>query len=202
MKESTTTEAQQVKIAATQNPVHQVIRERWSARSFSNQPISQHELDTIFEAASWAPSSMNEQPWMYVYAEKGSPMFDAMWHTLMAGNQPWAQNAAVLIASLARKNHMNTGAANKYSWYDVGSANQNLLLQAASMGILGHVMGGFHRAKAEELMQLPEDMELVCFIVLGHLAPADELEEPFRSRELTPRNRNPLSAFVFQEKIS
>ncbi len=201
MKETTISEAQQVKIANTENPVHQIIRERWSARSFSNQPITQQELDTIFEAASWAPSSMNEQPWMYVYATKGSPVFDAMWNTLMAGNQPWAQNAAVLIASLSRKNHMNTGAANKYNWYDVGSANQNLLLQAASMGILGHVMGGFRRSDAEQLIQLPEDMELVCFIALGHLASADELEEPFRSRELTPRNRNPVSTFVFQDKL-
>ncbi len=201
MRESTISEEQQVKVASTENPVHKVILERWSARSFSDKPIEQQELDTIFEAASWAPSSMNEQPWMYVYAVKGTPMFDKMADTLMAGNQPWAKNAAVLIASLARKNHANNGMTNKYNWYDTGSANQNLLLQAASIGILGHVMGGFHRAQAEELLDLPEEIELVCFIALGYNAPADDLEEPFRSRELTPRNRNPISAFVFEETL-
>lgn len=201
MRESTISEEQQVKVAETINPVHHAIRERWSARSFSDKPISKQELDTIFEAASWAPSSMNEQPWVYVYASKGSPEFEALCDTLMPGNQPWAQHAAVLIASLTRKNHMSTGGANKYNWYDTGSANQNLLLQAASMGILGHVMGGFHKAKAEELLQLPDDLELVCFIVLGYNAPADELEEPFRSRELAPRKRNPTNAFAFKNSL-
>lgn len=201
MKESTISEEQQVKIAVTENPVQQIIKDRWSARSFSDKQISEQELATIFEAASWAPSSMNEQPWMYVYATKGSPMFEGICQTLMPGNQPWAKNAAVLIASLARKNHSNNGTANKYHWYDTGSANQNLLLQAASMGILGHVMGGFSRTKAEELLQLPDDIELVCFIALGYVAPAEELEEPFRSRELTPRHRNPLRAFVFQDNL-
>ncbi len=201
MRETTISEEQQVKVAATDNPVHKLILERWSARSFSDRPIEQPEIDTIFEAASWAPSSMNEQPWMYIYATKGTPTFDKMAETLMPGNQPWAKNASVLIASLARKNHANNGMANKYNWYDVGSANQNLLLQAASVGILGHVMGGFHRDKAEALLQLPDEIELVCLIALGYPAPADDLEEPFRSRELTPRNRNPLSAFVFQNNL-
>lgn len=201
MRESTISEEQQVKIAVTENPVEQIIKERWSARSFADRPIEQQELDTIFEAASWAPSSMNEQPWMYVYATKGSPMFESIWHTLMPGNQPWAKNAAVLIASLARKNHANNGMTNKYSWYDVGSANQNLLLQAASMGILGHVMGGFHRSKAEELLQLPDEIELVCFIAIGYTAPAEELDEPFRTRETTPRHRSPVSTFVFQDNL-
>lgn len=201
MKEPLISEEQQVKIAVTENPVEQIIKDRWSARAFSNRTIGKEQLDTIFEAASWAPSSMNEQPWMYIYATKASPMFEGIWNTLMPGNQPWAQNAAVLIASLARKNHANNGMPNKYSWYDVGSANQNLLLQAASMGILGHVMGGFDRGKAEEILQLPDDIELICFIALGYNAPADELEEPFRSRELAPRRRNPLSAFVFKDNL-
>ncbi|CAN5345420.1 hypothetical protein BH09BAC1_BH09BAC1_26330 [soil metagenome] len=196
------TEAREIKLAKTQNPVHEVIRERWSARSFQAKPIEQQDLDTLFEAASWAPSSNNEQPWAYIYALHGTPTFEAMWHILMPGNQPWAQHAGVLIASLARKTHANTGAPNKYAWYDTGSANQNLLLQAASMGILGHVMGGFHHEQALELLQLPNDYELLCFVALGYPNAAEELEEPFRTRELTPRSRKPVHTFVFQDRIN
>lgn len=201
METPTTATQENVKIAQTQNPVHPLIKERWSARSFSAATISQTELDTILEAASWSPSSMNEQPWVYIYANRGSAVFAGIWDTLMAGNQPWAQNASVLIASLARKTHANNGAFNKYAWYDTGAANQSLLLQAASMGILGHIMGGFNKAQAEELLQLPEDLELVCFIALGYPAPAEALEEPFRTRETTPRSRKPVNAFAFADKL-
>lgn len=192
---------QHVKVAQTEYPVNDLLRARWSARSFSDEAISTNAINTIFEAAHWAPSSMNEQPWAYVYARKGTPMFQAMADVLMAGNHSWAKNANVLIASVARTTHASNGAFNKYALYDTGSANQNLLLQAASMGILGHVMGGFHKAQAEELLALPDGYELVCFIALGYLAPAEGLEEPFLTRETTPRQRKPMDTFVFQDSI-
>ncbi len=202
MENSTMTDSQEIKLAQTQNPVLDIIRKRWSARSFKPQAISQQELDTLFEAASWAPSSMNEQPWMYLYALNGSPAFEAISNTLSPGNQPWAKNAAVLIASLARRTHANNGMINKYAWYDTGSANQNLLLQAASLGILGHVMGGFHYDKATEVLQLPEEIELVCLIALGYNDVPENLEEPFRTREITPRSRRTLDTFVFQDTLN
>lgn len=195
------TDTTEIKLAKTQHPVLDTIRERWSARSFKEQPITQTDLDTLFEAASWAPSSMNEQPWAYIYALHGSPTFEAICNTLMPGNQPWAQHAGVLIASLARKTHASNGMLNKYAWYDTGSANQNLLLQAANMGIFGHVMGGFHHAQALEVLQLPEDYELVCLIALGYPDAPEQLEEPFRTRELTPRTRKPIEGFVFKDSI-
>lgn len=201
MTEPLASNAHAIKLAQTDKPVLDIIKERWSARSFQPKPIAQEELDTIFEAASWAPSSMNEQPWMYLYAQHGTARFDELWNTLMQGNQPWAKNAGVLIASLTRTNHAGNGAHNRYAWYDTGSANQNLLLQAASMGILGHVMGGFNHQQAKELLQLPDGIDLVCIIALGYPDSAEALEEPFRSRELTPRRRQGLDTFVFEDNL-
>ncbi|MDP4685618.1 MAG: nitroreductase family protein, partial [Salibacteraceae bacterium] len=134
----------EIKIPQTENPVHSFITKRWSARSFAEKPISESELNTLIEAASWAASSMNEQPWHYLIAKKGSASFQKMVDCLMAGNQPWAKNASVLLLSLARKNFASNGKPNRHAMHDVGAANTTLLLQAANMDIYGHMMGGYH----------------------------------------------------------
>jgi nitroreductase len=183
------------KEAETQHPVLDVIRQRWSARSFRNEPIEQDVLDELFEAASWAPSSMNEQPWQYMYAHRGSQAFDKMHDCLLPGNQPWASKAAVLVLSLARKNHGN-GRPNRYHLYDTGAANMLLTLQGVSHCIYGHVMGGFDEAKTRVAFNVKEDVDVVAVLALGYLDHAEKLEEPFRTREQTPRKRKPLSDFV------
>jgi len=188
------------KEARTIYPVHDFIRDRWSARAFSAQPIPQHELMTLLEAASWASSSMNEQPWVYLYAHRGEEAFNRMYECLMPGNR-WADGAAVMLLSLARKNHAANGKPNRYAMHDVGAANTTLLLQAASMEIYGHMMGGFDMHKAIEAFQIPEDLEVVCFIALGYLDEPEKLEEPFRTREVMPRNRMPIEAFAFSGRL-
>ncbi len=185
-----------VKEAQTLYPVHEFIRQRWSARAFSPQPIPQHEVMTLLEASAWAPSSMNEQPWVYLYAHKGEEAFDRMAECLLPGNR-WAKNAPLMLLSLARKTFAANGKLNRHALHDVGAANANLLLQAAAMDIFGHQMGGFDWDKTIESFSIPENMEPVCFIALGYLDEPDTLEEPFRTREVTPRTRKPLETFAF-----
>ena len=132
-----------VKIPSTQYPVIDLIKNRWSARSFSDKPISENDLLTILEAGSWAFSANNAQPWEFIYAHKAdTEAFHKLHDCLMAGNLPWTKNAAVLMAVLAHKK-LDNGHENRAAKHDVGAANTTLMLQATSMGIYGHVMGGF-----------------------------------------------------------
>lgn len=200
METITQLESITAKEAVTQYPVHEFIRQRWSARSFADRPIEPEALMTLLEAASWASSSMNEQPWIYLYAHKGEPAFQQMFDCLLPGNR-WADGAQVLLLSLARKNFTSNGKLNRHALYDVGAANTTLVLQAASMDIFGHQMGGFDMQKTIETFQIPDDLEPMCFIALGYLDDAEKLEEPFRTRELTPRKRKALSEFAFAGKL-
>lgn len=186
------------KTAVTVHPVNQLIRERWSARSFSEKQISQKDLDTLFEAASWAASAGNEQPWEYVYAKQGTPGFDLIWDCLLPGNQPWAKKASVLVIAIARQYFAGNGKLNIAALHDTGMANANLFLQATAMGMVGHPMGGFDRDKLTQAIQLKVTESIACVIALGYLGSPDQLEEPFKTRELTPRVRKPITEFIKQ----
>ena len=190
------------KHAQTHYPVVDVIKHRWSPRAFTPQPISNDDLHTLFEAAAWAPSAMNEQPWRFVYVHREqTEAFQNVWECLLPGNQPWARHAAVLVVVLARKTMGANEAPNRHYLHDTGMATANLLLQAASMGIHGHVMGGFDMTKTQEALHLPADLEPATFLALGYVGEAEQLEEPFRSRELAPRSRKPLREFVFENQL-
>ncbi len=186
-----------IKIAKTKHDVIDVIKNRWSARSFSDKTISENDLHTLFEAASWAFSANNAQPWEYIYAHReDTEAFHKLHSCLMGGNQPWTKNAAVLMAVLAHKK-LDNGHENKAAKHDVGSANATLMLQATSMNIYGHVMGGFDANKAIDVLNVNTEVhEPVVFIALGYLDEAEKLEEPFKTRELTPRTRKPLVEIV------
>lgn len=185
------------KLAQTVYPVHELIRKRWSARSFSGAPVSLEKLYTMFEAATWAASSMNEQPWRYMYALKENEAEFKKFHScLLPGNKPWSSSASILILSLAKKTFAKTMAANKHYFHDVGAANNNLLLQAASMDIYGRMMAGFDVKKTISLFNLPEDLEPVCFIALGYLDHPEKLEEPYLTREKQQRSRKRLEEII------
>lgn len=189
------------KHAQTQYPVADFIKHRWSPRAFTRQPIRDEDLRTVFEAAAWAPSAMNEQPWQFVYAhQEQTEAFQKLWNCLLPGNQPWAKDAAVLVVVLARKTMGPNHVPNRHYLHDTGMATANLLLQAGTMGIHGHVMGGFDMAKTQQALHLPDDLEPVSFLALGYVGEAEQLEEPFRTRELAPRSRKPLSEFVFENE--
>ncbi|QQR88148.1 MAG: nitroreductase family protein [Flavobacteriales bacterium] len=186
-----------LKAAPTEHAVIPLIRQRFSARGFSDAPLTTDVLMTLFEAAAWAPSSMNEQPWRYRFALRGSQQFELLWSCLTAGNQPWTKNAGALVVCSGSTVLQRNGEPNHYWLHDVGSANSNLLLQAASMDIYGHLMGGFDRAKASELLgPVGGKEEIACFLALGYLGDPATLVEPFKTREHTPRARRALDQTV------
>jgi nitroreductase len=185
-----------IKEAKTIYPVIDLIRKRWSARSFSEKQISEYDLKTLFEAASWAPSANNEQPWQYFYSSRASEGFQKLWECLLPGNQPWTKNASVLIASVARKTNAGNQKENPCALHDVGMANAQLFLQATSMNIYGHPMAGIDKNKLSSLLKLNDQQEPICMIALGYLDEAGKLEEPFKTRELSPRQRKPVEEII------
>lgn len=184
------------KEAKSKYPIIDIIKKRWSPRAFSTKEVSKKDIHTIFEAASWAASGNNEQPWEYFYATRGSKGFQQLWDCLMPGNQPWAKDAAVLVAAVALKTIANTGAPNLTAVHDLGLANSNLLLQATSMDIYAHCMAGFVKTKLQKTLNLSKDEEPVCMIALGYLGNAEDLEEPYKTREYSKRVRKPLTDFL------
>lgn len=191
------TDIKALKEAPTEHPVHALIRQRFSARGFDEKSMTPEVMNTLFEAAAWAPSSMNEQPWRYRYALRETPAFELLWSCLTTGNQPWAKNAAALVVCLGRTDLHRNGHPNHYWQHDVGLSNAYLLLQAVSMGIYGHLMGGFDHAKTNSALGLGDGPEEVsCFLALGYLGDAEQLAEPFKTREHTPRVRRALSETV------
>ncbi|MDF2188184.1 nitroreductase family protein [Paraflavitalea sp. CAU 1676] len=185
-----------IKTANTQYPVIDLIKKRWSPRSFSNKPIAEADMLTILEAGSWAPSANNSQPWRHVYAFKGTEGFEKIWNTLLPGNQPWTKDAAALVVSIGIKELPDTQQKNAYYLHDVGMFNSFLLLQAQSMNIYGHLMAGFDKRKLAELLNLPENEEAVSIMALGYTDAAEKLQEPYKSREISPRTRKALEEFT------
>lgn len=190
-----------MKTAPTTYPVHELIRQRWSPRSFTAQPVAPETLDQVFEAASWAASAMNAQPWRYIYAHQAdTEAFHKMVDCLVPGNQPWAKHAAVLVLALIKTSH-DDGTPNGAALHDLGLANGNLILEATALGLHGHFMGGFDRAKAQQTFSLPENMQPAVMIALGYQGPAEQLEEPFLSREKAPRQRKGVAEIAFEGQL-
>jgi nitroreductase len=182
------------KVITNNEQIHELISKRWSPRSFSSKEISKEDLLTILEAAGQAFSANNLQPWHYVYAFRGTKGFDALWQVLAPGNQPWAKDAAVLMISLAQVQNDN-GQANHWSQHDLGAANATLALQAFSMDIYSHLMAGFDQDKALAVTALDASIwQPVAMIALGYLGTAEQLQEPYFSRELAVRSRKTVDS--------
>lgn len=176
--------------------IHPLIQKRWSPRAFSDKAITEEQLYELFEAARWAPSANNEQPWFYVYAFKDTPGFEQLWDCLLPGNQPWTKSAAVLMIAMKRNTFSGNGASNPWSEHDLGMANAQLFLQAAHHNIYGHLLAGFDKEKVKTVLSIDENIEPVCMAALGYLGDIDTLDEPYKSRELAPRNRMSIQDFT------
>ena len=185
-----------IKQAPIELGLHELLQKRWSARSFDQKSISDDTLRLLFQAAAWSSSSMNEQPWRFVYGNRGNTTHDTIASVLMPGNALWANSAPVLLAVFAKKEFQD-GSGNLHAWHDVGAACTSLLLQGVAIGIYGHQMGGFDRDKAKQVFAYSDEYDIVSIIALGYLGDPDALEEPFRTREATPRSRKDPSMFAF-----
>lgn len=186
------------KFADTDQPLLSVIAERWSPRSFSEQSISIDDICTILEAARWSASSMNEQPWRYIIARKeDNSDYQKLLSCLVPFNAGWAHSAPVLILSVAHERFMKNNESNITAWHDVGLASATLALQAMSMGIHTHWMGGFDRERAKEVCGIPYSYAPIAMMALGYPGSPDMLASPYKERETEPRTRKPISEFAF-----
>ena len=186
------------KSADTQYPIHDLIRQRWSPLAFSEQLVEPEKLRSVLEAARWASSSYNEQPWSFIVATKDNQAeFDRLLSCLAEGNQEWAKNAPVLMISVAKLNFERNGAENRHAFHDVGAAATELAIQATANGLFIHQMAGFDVPKAREVYSIPEGYEPVAAIALGYIGDPQTLSEKLLQRSLAPRTRKPLETFVF-----
>lgn len=176
----------------------ELIDTRWSPRAFKpGVQLTETEIDLLFEAARWAPSSYNAQPWRYIYAIQGSNSFYKMLSCLSPTNQIWAKYASLLIISYTEK-YLPNRAQNRFYMYDCGAANYALTLQALSMGYHVHQMGGFNRDKTKDLFVPSEDLDINCFIAVGKLGELQMLTPELRKRETSKKGRRPVSEFVYE----
>ena len=185
------------KPAPTQHHVHELIQQRWSPRAFSEKPVPAEVLRSLFEAARWAPSSSNEQPWAFVVTTTDDKEnHTKMLSTLVEFNQAWAKHAPVLAIAVSELAFAKNGHANRNAFYDTGAAVANLSLEATSRGLFVHQMAGFDPHKAIELLEIPSGWEPISAFTIGYPGNPETLAETLRQRELAPRERKPLDSFV------
>ncbi len=186
------------KPAPAEHPIHEHLANRWSPRAYAaDRPVSREQLAQLFEAARWAPSSSNEQPWSFMVGEKGGETWTKVFDTLVPFNQAWAKNAPVLVLGLARKVFQRNGTPNIHAKYDLGQAVSMLLTQATSLGLTTHQMAGFDRDKARAAFQVPDDQEIGAVIAIGYQAELSVLPPELQEKETAPRSRNKIDTFVF-----
>jgi nitroreductase len=185
------------KPAATDVTLHELIRNRWSPRAFAEKLVPPEVLRSLFEAARWAPSSNNEQPWAYLVATKDNPEnFAKMLGVLVEFNANWAKHAPVLALSVAHLKTQRDGKPNRVALHDVGSASAQLTFEANARGLQVHQMAGFDAEKARETFAIPPDWEPVAAMAVGYPGDPESLPEKLRDRELAPRTRKPAGEFV------
>ncbi len=186
------------KEATPDHPVHELIAKRWSPYAFADRAVSPADLRSLFEAARWAASSYNEQPWRYIVATKAEPAeFGRLVSCLVEGNQPWAQAAPVLAIGCTSLNFAMTGKPNSAAHHDLGLASATLTLEATARGLSVHQMIGILPDRARELYGIPDDIQPLTGLAIGYLGDPSALPENYRPRDLSPRPRKPLPEFVF-----
>lgn len=180
-----------------EHPVLDLIKNRKSTRAFSIQAIEPQRINSLFEATRWAPSSTNEQPWVYIYATRDQEeLWSKLFSCLNESNRVWAKDAPLLILSLARRHFTKYTGANAYAMYDLGGANSFLSLQAVELGLQVRQMAGFHLEKTIKELNIPDTFEIGVFIAVGYPGDPQALPENLKARELAPRERLRQQEFV------
>jgi nitroreductase len=184
--------------AIADHPVHELIARRWSPYAFADRAVSDDDLRSLFEAARWAASSYNEQPWSYIVATKADRnVLERLLSCLVEGNRAWASVAPVLALGCTSLRFARNGQPNAAALHDLGLASGNLCLEATARGLSVHQMIGILPDKARELYRIPEGVEAVTGLAIGYAADPNSLPEKFRERDLKRRSRKPLAEFVF-----
>lgn len=187
------------KPAQPQFPIHDLLVRRWSPRAFDERPVESPILWSLFEAARWAPSSSNEQPWRFIVATKRDHELEwkRLFDCLAEGNRIWVIRAPVLMLSIASLSFEDDGQPNRHAFHDTGLAVENLVLQAAAQGLVAHQMAGFDVEKARADLRIPAGYEPVAMIAVGYPGDPALLPERLREREIRPRSRRPIHEWTF-----
>ncbi|HEY1766405.1 MAG TPA: nitroreductase family protein [Terracidiphilus sp.] len=194
----TVSEVNKIKESTPASGILPIIHQRWSARAFSEKSVAVEDLKRVFEAARWAPSSSNEQPWRYIVGTRGTETHKRIFESLIGFNQQWAGKAPVLILGVAKATTSRNNTPNPYALYDLGAATGFLVLQATALGLMTHQMGGFDREKARALLAVPEGFDFGSVMALGYQDHPETLgNEELIKREMEPRQRKPLHEFVY-----
>ena len=189
------------KKASIDYPIHELLAERWSPYGFEDRPVAQADLRSLFEAARWAASSYNEQPWNFFVATKENPEeFARLLSCLVEANQEWAKAAPVLVLGVISLKFSRNNKDNRAAVHDLGLAAGNLVVEATARGLCVHQMIGILPDKAREVYQIPEHYEAWTAMAIGYKADPAKLPDALKERDLTPRQRKPLSQFVFTGK--
>lgn len=187
-----------IKSANLDHPIHELIAERWSPCVFDSRPVSEGDLRSLFEAARWAPSCFNEQPWNYIVATKDDPAeFERLLSCLNEKNQDWAKAAPVLAIGVISLRFKRNNKENRAAAHDLGLASANLSVEATSRGLYVHQMAGILPDRARELYHIPEDAAAWTGLAIGYKADPTTAPEALKERDTTPRTRKPLNEFVF-----
>jgi nitroreductase len=185
-----------LKTADTAVPVHPLLAERWSPRGFhTTHQLAEADVTALLEAARWAPSANNTQPWRFLVAPRGGQDFETLTGLLAAGNRSWAPNASALVLVAAQTTD-ETGRPRPWALYDTGQAVSALSVQAEANGLHVHQMGGFDADAARHEFALGADLTPVVVVAVGQLDPDAVLTEPLAAREQAPRTREPLQALL------
>ena len=173
---------------------------RWSPRAMSGEETSHEEMMSLFEAARWAPSSYNNQPWRFVWARRGTEHWDRLFGLLAEGNKVWAKNAAVLVVVVSKTTFDHNGKPARTHSFDAGAAWENLALQGTAMGLVVHGMQGFSYERAKEVLGVPDDHQVEAMIAVGRPGKVEDLPQELQSREY-PSPRKELAEIAFEGKV-
>jgi nitroreductase len=193
----TTTKERRVKEANTNYPIHNLIQKRWSPRAFSDKPIDQELLNQIFEAARWAPSSYNEQPWYFIVASKeDKKAFEKLSEVMNDFNQSWGEKAPVLALGLTRTIFDKNERPNPHAGHDLGQAIAYLTFEATRHDLFVHQMAGIHPDKARELYDIPKDYKPMTMFAIGYKGQPESLDGKLQKQETTSRSRKSLDEII------
>ena len=188
------------KPAVTSQPVDPLIQKRWSGRAFvENKPVARQQIIALLEAARWAPSCWNDQPWRYIVFDRfhNEDAWRLGFGCLSEGNQKWVITAPVLLIAFADTQFTRNGKPNRWGQHDTGAASTSLCLQATSMGLMAHQMGGYDRDKVRETFNIPDRFNIMSMIAVGHPAEEEQIDPDELARELEPRERVALGERFF-----
>jgi len=191
------------KPASVSYPVHELIQQRWSPRAFVDKSVALEKVCSLLEAARWAPSCYNEQPWRFFVGHKSSSpeAWQTLFDLLVPFNQQWCKNAPLLILSVCKKTFSHSGDFNAHAEHDCGMAFENVTLQAVALGLVSHQMAGYNWRQAPELLSLPPDFKPMTMMAVGYQGqPSDISDTELRAQEAEPRQRKTLQEITLSTR--